>query len=293
MVASVSFNPFITTSAGNGMFNVTSDGLRQGSDMADPSATWRLRGGILSADETLPMWGGVGVYMDVPPYTKVEPHESLGVIMGRATALTGNLALAGFSVFQSNYSWITTPQSPVPMGGSGSQVNAYPLGSLARIVVACDPGLVSLWRGPIRPQVSWDFVNQLLVPYNAAALVISSGTYNTTTGVATLTMSAPINFSAGDAVVIDTATGTGSFAALNGAHTAIVPTTGSTVSVQLATGLTMTITGGGLNLGSGAGSALPVSVLAVRQNNCITVGYDAVTGFGTWNYDGSCAIIQL
>ena len=291
MVANISFNPFITTVT-QGMFNTTAAGMRQGTDMADPATVWRLRGGILADDETLPMWGGVGVYMDVPSYTLTEPNEALGVVMGRATALTGSKALAGFSVFQSNYSWVTTPQSTVPLGGSGAQVNAYPLGSLARIVVAADPALVSLWGGPIKPQVSWDFVNQLLVPYNGT-LTISSGTYNSTTGVATLVMSAPINFSAGDAVIISSTTGTGSYAALNGTHTALAPTTGTTVSVQLATGLTMTITGGSLTLGSGASSALPVGVLSVKASNCVTVAYDSVTGFATWNYDGACALIQV
>jgi hypothetical protein len=291
MVANISFNPFITTVA-QGMFNTTAAGMRQGTEMADPATVWRLRGGILADDETLPMWGGVGVYMDVPGYTLTEPNEALGVIMGRATALTGSKALAGFSVFQSNYSAITTPQSTVPLVGSGGQVNAYPLGSLARIVVACDPALVSLWNNPIKPQVSWDWVNQLLVPYNGT-LTISSGTYNTTTGVATLVMSAPINFSAGTAVIISSTTGTGSYAALDGTHTAISPTSGTTVSVQLATGLTMTITGGSLTLGSGASSALPVGILSVKASNCITVAYDSDTGFATWNYDGACALIQV
>lgn len=292
MVANITFNPYITT-VSQGMFNTTAAGMRQGSDMADPATVWRLRGGILADDETLPMWGGVGVYMDVPSYTLTEPNEALGVIMGRATALTGSAALAGFSVFQSNYSAITTPQSTVPLVGSGGQVNAYPLGSLARIVVAADPALVSLWGGPIKPQVSWDFVNQRLIPFNAAALTISSGTYDTVTGVATLVMSAPINFSAGTAVIISSTTGTGSFAALDGTHTAIAPTSGTTVSVQLATGLTMTITGGSMTLGSGSNSALPVGVLSVKASNCITVAYDSVTGFATWNYDGACALIQV
>jgi hypothetical protein len=291
MVANISFNPFITTVA-QGMFNTTAAGMRQGADMSDPSATWRLRGGVLGVDETLPMWGGVGVWMDVPGYGTSDANEALGPPMGRATALTGNLALAGFSVFQSNYAAVTTPQSPVPLIGSGSQVNAYPLGSLARIVVAADPALVSLWGGPIKPQVSWDFVNQRLVPYNGT-LTISSGTYDTDTGVATLVMSAAINFSAGSAVIISGTTGTGSYAALDGTHTAIAPTSGTTVSVQLATGLTMTITGGSLTLGSGASSALPVAVLSVKASNCITVAYDTVTGFATWDYDGACALIQI
>jgi hypothetical protein len=298
MTANISFNPFVTTVT-SGMFNTSADGLRQGSDMADPSATWRLRGGILAASETLPMWGGVGVYMDVPPYTVGQPNNALGVVMGRANTLTANQAktLAGFSVFQSNYSWVTTPQSTVPTGGSGSQVNAYPLGSLARIVVACDPALVSLWSGPIKPQVSWDFVNQLLVPYNGSALTIAAtgSSYDSVTGVVTLNMSASINFSAGDAIIVSSLTGTGvDLASANGTFTAIAPTTGTTVSYQLDPGLTISsITGGDVTLGSGSASALPVSVLAVKTSNCVTVAYDSATGFATRNYNGACAIIQL
>lgn len=291
-VATIPFNPYVTTVA-RGMFNVESRGLRQGTAYQSPNARYNLRGGVLDDTETLPMWGGVGVYMNVPGVAG-DPSVPLGVIMGRATALTGSKALAGFSVFDQNYSAVNSPQSEVPVVAPPGQVNAYPLGSGARIAVACDPVLASLIGGPIGANVSWDFVNQLLVPFNAAALTITSGTYDDGTGVVALVMSAPINFGPGDAVVVSGLTGTGAFASLNGTFTSIAPTSGTTVTYNAGAGLgASTITGGSLSLGSGANSILPCKVLDVQTTNCITVVRDPITGFVTWDYDDCCAVIQI
>ena len=54
-----------TTNA-QGMFTTSSDGLVVGTAMPDPDRIWRLQGGILAATETEPMFGGLGLYMDVP-----------------------------------------------------------------------------------------------------------------------------------------------------------------------------------------------------------------------------------
>jgi hypothetical protein len=154
--------------------------------------------------------------------------------------------------------------------------------------------VASLFGSPIGVAVSWDFVNQLLVPFIAAALTISSGTYNNTTGVITLTMSAPITFGPGDAVVISALTGTGAFASLNGTYTAIAPTSGSTVTLAGTAGVgASTITGGAASLGSGANSTLPVKVLEVRAADNVTVAWDAVNLIASWNYSGACAVIQI
>jgi hypothetical protein len=291
-MSTVGFNPFVTTVGNAGLFSATSVGGRQGTAYADPSSVYRLRGGILAATETLPMWGGVAIYEDVPLGGVAQPSATLGVTVGRANGLTGSKALAGFSVFSQNFAGVTTPQSPVPLNYPGGQVNSYALGSNARIWVKADQNLVSLRGGPIGANVSWDFVNQLLVPY-IGTLTISSGTYNSTTGVVTLTMSASVGFSAGDAIVVSSLTGTGAFASLNGTFTAL-SASGTTVTYNAGASLgAATITGGSLTLGSGASVALPVKVLEVIQTNCETVNYDPVTGFATWNFNDAAAVIQL
>jgi hypothetical protein len=298
MVATIPFNPFPQINGNAGLFNTHAVGFRQGTAMADPSTRFRLRAGILSQSETIPMWGGVGVYANVPggdPPNTTQPIGPLGTIVGRATGLTGTFKLIGFSVFDEAYGMVTSPQSPVPLAASGMQVNYYPLGSLARVVVACDPSLASaasVIGSSVQTPVSWDFTNQLLVPY-LGSLGISSGTYNSTTGLVTLTMSAPLTFGAGDSITVAGLSGTGAFASLAGTYTAL-SVSGSTVTYTAATGLgAATIGGGTVTVGGAATQNLDVEVLAVRTTNNETVTYTASTGFATWNYNGAAALIAL
>jgi hypothetical protein len=293
MVATIPYNPYGQIGGNAGLFNATSTGLRQGTAYGDPSTRYRSRAGLLDTAETLPMWGGIGVYANVPGGAG-NPSYSLGPIVGRATALTGSKKLVGFSVFDEAYAMVTTPQSPVPLSASGMQVNYYPLGSLARIVVACDPSLTSLRGSTVsNPGVAWDFTNQLLVP-ELGTLTISSGTYNNTTGAIVLTMAAPITFSPGDSVTLASLTGTGAFASLNGTYTVGAGSTGTTVNLQAAASLgAATITGGNLTVGGTASQSLNVEVLDVQASNCETVTYNSVTGQATWNYNGACAVIAL
>lgn len=285
------FNPFVQTVGNSGLFNIKSTGFRQGTAYPDPSSMFRLRAGLLSESETLPMWGGVGVYAFVPGGPG-NPNYSLGPIVGRATALTGTYKLAGFSVFDQAYGMVTSPQSPVPTAGSLQQVNYYPLGCLQRLIVACDPTLADLRGANTSPQVSWDFTNQLLVPY-IGTLTISSGTYNNTTGVVTLVMSASVGFDAGDSIVISSLTGTGAYASLNGTFTALTAS-GTSVTYNAGAGLgASTITGGSLTVGGSADAALPVEVLDIETTNCEVVSYSTATGFATWNYNGAAAVIQV
>jgi hypothetical protein len=296
MVATVTFNPYQQSVGNTGLFNTISTGLRQGTAYPDPSTRFRLRAGLLATTETLPMWGGVGVYASIPGSASggtTNPSYTLGTILGRAVSLNdASKPLAGFSVFDEAYAGITSPQSTVPLYGSGQQVNYYPLGSLARIALQCDPSLISLKGGPINQNVSWDFTNQLLVPY-LGTLTISSGTYNNTTGVVALTMAVAPTFDAGDSITIAGLTGTGAFASLDGTYT-VTSISGSVVSYQAATGLgATTITGGTLTVGGAASQALPVKILDIQATNCEVVSYVASTGFANWTFNGACAVVQI
>ena len=125
-------------------------------------------------------------------------------------------------------------------------------------------------------------------------MTISSGTYVSATGVVTLTMSAPITFSPGDSVVLSSLTGSGAYASLNGTWTAQAGTTGSTVVLNATIGLgAAAITGGSLTLGSGASVALPVSVLDIQVGNCMAVVWDPVNLVANWDYNNTCAVIQI
>jgi hypothetical protein len=258
MVAQMGYNPF-TTTTGHGLFaGPSSVGIVQGTAYPDPATRYALRGGILSQSETLCMFGGVGVYEFVPGATGT-PSAVLGPVVGRATGLTGSYPLAGFSVFDQNYSAVNTPQSPVPLTGSGGFVSTYRLGSGARIGVACDPNLVDLQGLPISTNVSWDFVNQRLVPYASTTIssavyatnpTISSGTYATLTGAVSLTTSGAHGLLPGDTFTISALTGTGA-AQLDGTWIATMGTAGNTLNFTAPTGLAIvSVTGGTLGTGS-------------------------------------------
>lgn len=276
------------TTVGVGLFNTSAVGMIQGQADADPATRFALRGGIVSNNETVPMWGGIGVYANVPPISTNGPRQPLGPVIGRAAGLS---TLVGFSTFDQSYNMINNPASPVPTAGSGQSLNFYPLGSRARLAVACDPALVSLRGGAINPNVSWDYVNNLLIPYEASAFTITSGTYVSATGVIVLTMAAAVNFSAGDAVVLSSLTGTGGFATLDGTWQATaVSGDGLTVTLAGPTGAgASTITGGSLALDSNG--LLKVVVLDVQPTGCMTV--QNIGGVQTYNYNGACAKIQL
>jgi len=298
MGAQVPFNPFLTTN-GAGSFNIQTRGYIQCIAMDDPSARYRLSGGVLASTETKPMWGGVGINESVSPVTGGPAGGETGGNITRATTLTrGAGDLTGFSVFDQDHAMVNSPQSPVPLAPSELQVNFYRLHTQARLAVALDPALVSLEGGTIDAPTSfsWDFVNQRLIPY-VGTLTISSGTYVSGTGVVTLTMLAPIGFSPGDDIHVSGLTGTGAFASLNGDFTALAGTTGSTVVYNAGAGLgAATITGGSLTLGSGASSDLStvgVKILNINIGNSMIVSYDPVTTFATWNRSGSAALIQL
>jgi len=300
MVASLPNNPY-TTTVGTGLFiDPSANGLVQGTAYPDPATRYQLRRGWLSNNETIPMWGGVAIYEFVPggttPYTNplgvaVGPLISLGVQVGRATTVTGgSYPIAGFSVFDQAYAMVNNPASQVPLAGSYGQVNSYRLGSGARIAVACDPALVSLENANINAAVGWDLVNQILVPHTGS-INVSSGTYNSTTGLVTLTLASSPGISPGTTVVVAGLTGTGSYASANGTFTAATGTTGTTLTYYIATTLTLTISTTGTIT---TGTALPnVSVLEVITSGCMTVAYTSATTTANWNYNGACAVIQI
>jgi hypothetical protein len=174
MVANIAFNPLLQTNAA-GMFNIESDGFVVGTAMPDPAARFALSGGWLATAETLPMFGGIAINESIPqerpPVTRAD--VALGGIIARATTLAaGAGTTTGFSVFDQNYAAVNTPQSPVPVVGSGGLVNFYRLGSGARVALAIDPTLISLEGGLITQQVSWDFSAQRIIAFATNALAV-------------------------------------------------------------------------------------------------------------------------
>ena len=299
MTSLINFNPLLTTTA-SGSFNVATTGYIQGTALDSPNARFNLAGGILASTETYPAWGGVGISETIlsgisgNPGAETGFDSSLGVSVTRATsvgsATSGQQAaglLTGFSVFDQNHAAINWPQSPVPVSGSGGLVNFYRLGSGARVAVAIDPTLAANLEGYLTASlVSWDFVNQRLVPYNAAwaANTITAATW--ASSQITFTTTSAHGLGVGVDITITGVSPSG----YNGTYTTLTGTTGSTIVVANSTNPGSYVSGGVLAAGGGA---LPAKVLDVNIGNSMTVVWDAVNNVATWNRSGSTAIILI
>lgn len=307
MTASVQ-GSYLNTTNFAGTFNISSGGYFQGMYIDDPTTRFLLAGGVLANSETIPMWGGVAICESILPNLGTNPPSNvLGGLITRATnvSTTGAASSAtGISVINQNYAAVINTGSNVPLTPSYGLVNFFRFGSNARIPVQATSGLVGIEGNPITNQVSWDFVNQQLIPFIAAYSAVAAGgitgaTYTSSTGIIALTFSsAPFGAGIGtgaNGVYISIAglTGTG-VAPLNGDWPVTgTATAGTVVSVQGPIGLgTLTITASGGTLAAGGG-AFPCKVIEYLPTNSPTVVYNSVTNTANWNFNGSIVVIQI
>lgn len=286
MTANLGFSPYTTTNALGG-FAIKSTGFVQGVAMDDPASRNYLSGGVLASTETIVMWGGVGIFEKIPLAPGAgNDAASLGPSVGRATSLAN---LTGFSVFNQAIHWLTTPQSQAPSVGSGGTVPFYRFGSNARIALQMDPSLIDLDGGLTTQQVSWDFVNQRLIPYFAGETGETFTAMSWTAGVVSATTAAAHGLVAGDDITV-----TGVVpAAYNGSFTVLsAPTT---------TTLTYGLPNGGNNPGAvttqgsivAGGGALNVRILETQVGNSKTVVYDPINNVVNFNPSGACALVLI
>lgn len=293
-ISSVPFNPWATTNAAQS-FSVQSAGYVQGVFMDDPAIRYQLATGTVSSSATSPFWGGMAISESVAPASGYDRTQ--GGTIALATTVSN---ITGFTVFNQAYSMVGSPSSPVPMAANvGASVAFFRTGSNARIAVAMDPSLVSLDGGLITQNVSWDFNNQVLQPYDAstATYSVTSATSSFANGVYTIAIvmaaASPVA-AVGDSINISGVTGTGA-SLVNGNQVVTAFTDNQHFSIQItaasgaiATGaLTGTIL---LNYGTGL---LACKILDVNAGNSMTVSYNSLTGAATWNRQGYTALIQI
>ena len=285
----------IATTAATGMFNgPSSKGYIVGQAQPDPATRYALKGGLVDSAETLPLYGGCGVFANVPLQSLSVPLPSIG----RANAMTGSKALIGFTVSDQAYNLVIDPGNQVPAAGPNQTINFYTLGSRARIAVQADPSLIDLAGDPLNSQVSWDFTNQMLIPYtvtHAGATISNAVWANTGGGRVTFTVGTDLTGSlqAGDAIAVTGVVNTGgaSATAFNGTWDIVsLDATHIVVAAPAAASIGTYASGGTVAAGGGA---LPVTVLDVLPTGNMVPVYNTVTGTVSWDYSGAAALIQL
>lgn len=154
----------MNTTNGAGLFQKQSVGLVQGFAQPDPATRFALEQGVVSSAETTVMWDAIAVKMYVP----ASGAEAVGPVVARAAT---NATIMGFTVGNQAYNGITTPTSAPAQYGSGMGVQFARKGSGVRLNVKCDATLAAtLLAGGVleNADVSWDFTNQQLIPYDSA-----------------------------------------------------------------------------------------------------------------------------
>lgn len=139
MSGTISFNPYATSFPVN-PFVLQTQGYISGFAVDEPASRGWLRSGVLASTETIVMWGGVPVSQAINQ--NGNGSEQLGPQIKRATSASTTL---GFSVFNQAAHMVLVPgATSVPTAATGNSVHFYRIGSgQVRIVVACDPALVS------------------------------------------------------------------------------------------------------------------------------------------------------
>jgi hypothetical protein len=282
MSGSISFNPYQTTQPAD-TFLQSTQGYVQGALMDDPSVRMELTAGFLKSTETIPMWPGVAIQ----EYTNFPGNngDNLGAAIARSVSAA---TITGWCVGNQNGSMVITPGSTVPLQGVGGDVHYMRTGSNARLAVQCSAGVLAGLSGlPANTQVSWDFLNQQLIPYVAAyaANVITAASWASTNGgQVTFTTTTAHGVTVGSYFSVSGMTPAG----YNGDFVAVTGTTGSTLVAALATNPGAATTFGTLNAGGGAA---PCKVLSINTNSKIVSPY--VAGSSLLWTTGNAAIILI
>lgn len=159
---SVTISPYATTSL-KGTFPVTSEGVFMGIAQNLPAARYELSSGFVSAQERVPLYGGL------PIVSLIAQAQGRGCQVRRAVSTE---EITGFSVINECPHMIVTANSTCPSIGAPGTINFFRLGSRARIALPIDPALIEL-AGQAEPQsLSWDFSKSMLI---AVPAVASSG----------------------------------------------------------------------------------------------------------------------
>jgi hypothetical protein len=285
MSGNISISPYATTSPSSTFLQQT-QGYVQGAMMDDPAVRMELTAGVLKSTATVPVWPGVALqeFVNIPTMSG-SGADGIGAPVIQAASAT---TITAWCVGNQNNSMVITPGNTVPLAGVNSDVHYMRTGSNARIAVQCAQSLLgSLATSAVSGLVSWDFTNQMLVPYVAAygSNVITAASWAATNaGQVTFTTTSAHGITVGSYFTITGMTPAG----YNGDFIAITGTTGSTLVAALAVNPGASTVQGTLVSGGGAA---PCKVLSINSNSKIVSPY--VAGNPLLWTSGTAAIILI
>lgn len=156
-------NPLPTTFA-SGTFNDSTIGYVAGSLYPNASARNTIRTGFIASSVTGLMYGGVGVTVT----TQGAASPMLGPTLTIATAIAN---LGGFLVWDQSAAPVQTPQSTVPLASPGMSFSfvEFGLGNCIALPMSAANAANLLGVSNIT-QLTWDYTNQVLLPYSSGQI---------------------------------------------------------------------------------------------------------------------------
>jgi hypothetical protein len=189
------------TTTNTASFLLDTQGYVQGQVFDDPVSRLWLANGTVVSNSSIPIWGGLPITEQIN--VTGSAAEGLGPVVALATSQTN---CTGFTTFLQQAHMVISPGSPAPTVGPYNSVGFFRLTTNQRVVVACDPALVSSISGAgdaINSQaLYWDTTNYritlttssnwalptairlLSVNSNSKIITYSSSTASWTTGAA-------------------------------------------------------------------------------------------------------------
>lgn len=210
----VTLNPMITTND-QGSFGISSIGFVAGSLYPNAAARNFIRGGTIAQGQNGLFYGGVGISAALPAGGNNSVGSNEGAVLSLAT---GEANLSGFAVWEQSASGIMTPQSTVPLFSPGMGLNfiEFGMGNCIALPISAANAAALLGQSD-STQLSWDFTNQVVIPYTAAGANAGSIPGDAPGGVARI-----ISVNVGNSEIVVPNSPSAGMATWNGAGSVVV-----------------------------------------------------------------------
>lgn len=200
MASTISIAPYATSNSAIS-FLLQSDGFVAGTVLDNPANRYELEGGLVSASQSTPLWGGIPILLDVPAPGTGGASSGLGLTILAATAESN---LDGFCVFNQASAGVITPSSTAPLYPSGTSANFVRSGSRLWMVLPVKAADVNTIAGGNANQaIYWDYTNNwvTVTSMGGGALGYQIIALNTNSKVVTYS-SGSANWTGGSSVIV-------------------------------------------------------------------------------------------
>jgi hypothetical protein len=139
MPATVSFQPYTTTTS-TLSFQLQTDGFIQGFFQDSPVSRYFLEGGVVSANQLTPIWGGLPLSLTIPGPGLLGSSSGTGAV---ATVAASTTTIDAWCVLNQAAAGVITSNSTSPLFPSGASLNFGRIGCGMLMALPVNPTAVN------------------------------------------------------------------------------------------------------------------------------------------------------